>query len=88
MTSDTGRNIHFEVREIITSAINIDVNEILDTTKLVTLLDDNSVIYFWKEIERQFDIAVTRAQRASLPTVGSVVDYLKLRAKDGGESIG
>jgi hypothetical protein len=54
---------------------------VLAGAKLESLLDDDSSIWFWRELERQFDIVVTRAQRATLPTVGDVVRYLKLRKK-------
>lgn len=87
MTSEySAPNIDLQVRTIVVNAGWTaemgGVEAILSSSKVQDLLkDDDSIIYFWREIERQFDIVVTRAQRASLPTVGSVVHYLKLRAK-------
>lgn len=84
MTSEySAPNIDLQVRTIVAAAAGLSGPEdgILATNKLEAMLDDDSCIWFWREIERQFDIVVTRAQRASLPTVGSVVHYLKLRAK-------
>jgi hypothetical protein len=75
-------NIDLQVREIVVAAASLpDVSHVLAGYKLETLLDDDSSIWFWREMERQFDIAVTRAQRANLLTVGDVVRYLKLRRK-------
>ena len=75
-------NIDLQVREIFDAAAGTNaVDGILSTHKIKDLPDDDSCIYFWRELERQFDIVVTRAQRANLPTVGDVVRYLKLRKK-------
>lgn len=84
MTSEyNAPNIDLQVRTIIAAAAGISGPEdgILSTNELEAMLDEDGRIYFWREIERQFDIAVTRAQRASLPTVGSVVRYLKVRSR-------
>lgn len=76
-----GPNIDLQVREIIAAANGSGVDGILSTHNLTGSLDADAVIYFWREIERQFDIVVTRAQRQSLPTVGHVIHYLKVRRK-------
>jgi acyl carrier protein len=83
MTSEyVSTNIDLQVREIVVAAASLpDVSHVLAGAKLESLLDDDSSIWFWRELERQFDIVVTRAQRATLPTVGDVVRYLKLRKK-------
>jgi hypothetical protein len=76
-------NFDLQVRTIVAAAAGISGPEdgILSTNKLESMLDDDSGIWFWRELERQFDIVVTRAQRQSLRTVGDVVRYLKLRKK-------
>jgi len=83
MTSEyVATNIELQVREIIVAAAALpDVSHVLAGARLESLLDDDSGIWFWRELERQFDIVVTRAQRQSLATVGDVVRYLKLRKK-------
>jgi hypothetical protein len=75
-------NIDLEVRLIIVAAAALpDVSHVLSTAKLETVLDDDSGVWFWRELERQFNIVVTKAQRASLPTVGHVIHYLKQRKR-------
>jgi hypothetical protein len=78
-------NIDLQVREIFAAAYGCPLDSILSTNR-VEELDDDSRIYFWREIERQSDIVVTRAQRASLPTVGHVVHYLKQRKRMEGQA--
>jgi hypothetical protein len=76
-----GTNIDLQVREIVVAAAALpDVSHVLSTAKL-EILDGDSTIWFWRELEPQFDIVVTKAQRASLPTVGHVVHYLKQRIR-------
>jgi hypothetical protein len=75
-------NIELQGREIVVAAAALpDVSHVLSTAKLETVLDGDALIWFWSEIERQFDIVVTKAQRDSLPNVGHVIHYLKQRRK-------
>ena len=83
MTSEyVSTNIDLQVRGIVVAAAALpDVSHVMAETKLETIFDDDSSRWFWREVERQFAIVVTKAQRESLPTVGHVVRYLKLRRK-------
>jgi hypothetical protein len=77
-----GTNIDLQVREIVVAAAALpDVSHVLSIAKLETVLDGDALIWFWNEIERQFDIVVTKAQRTSLPTAGHVIHYLKQRIR-------
>lgn len=77
-----GANIDLQVRQIVVAAAGLpDVSHVLSGARLEHVFDDDSRIWFWREIERQFSIVVTKAQRESLTTIGQVVHYLKLRRK-------
>lgn len=74
-------NIELQVRTIVATAAVCRVDSLYSDTLLSKVLDDDATIWFWREIEREFDIAVTKAQRAQLSTIGQVVHYLKVRSK-------
>jgi hypothetical protein len=83
MTSEyVATNIDLQVREIAVAAAALpDVSHVTAETKLETVFDADAGIWFWREVERQFSIVVTKARRESLPTIGHVVRYLKQRRK-------
>lgn len=57
-------NIDLQVREIVVAAATLpDVSHVRAGSRMESLLDDDSGIWVWHELERQFDIVVTRAMR-------------------------
>jgi hypothetical protein len=47
-----------------------DVSHVMAETNLETVFDADAGVWFWREVERQFSIVITKAQRESLPTIG------------------
>lgn len=76
-------NFDLEVRRIYAEACALPGVEyvLADTRVAVGVLDEDTWLWFWRQVERRFDIAVTRAQRQTLTTIGAVVHYLKIRER-------
>jgi hypothetical protein len=76
-------NIDLQVRQIVATACGLaGVDGIYSDSTLLSLCgDEDTLEFFWREIEREFDVAITRAQRQQLSTVGQVVHYLKVRLR-------
>lgn len=76
-------NYDLRVRQIAATAIGLaSVESIFSDNTLQSLgADEDAVVFFWREIEREFEIVVTRAQRAQLPHIGQIVHYLKIRLR-------
>lgn len=75
------RNVDLEVRSLYAAAAGITVDAVYSDTRLDSAGDADTVIWFWSQLEEGFDIAVTKAQRLAMPTVGQVVEYLKIRLR-------
>jgi hypothetical protein len=79
-------NVDLKVRQIaamVQGAPGVD-HIFSDSTLHALGFDDDSHLVFWREVEHEFEIAVTRAQRANLSTIGQIVHYLKSRTRKVG----
>lgn len=75
-------NLELRVRQVAAEACATRIDGIYSDSTLQGLgADADTVLYFWTAIEREFEIVVTRAQRAQLSTIGQIVHYLKIRLR-------
>lgn len=76
-------NLDLQVRQIVATASGLGRVDGIYSDSMLQLLcaDEDTLTFFWREIEHEFDIVVTRAQRQQLSTIGQVVHYLKVRLR-------
>jgi Phosphopantetheine attachment site len=77
-------NLELEVRQVAAEACGLSRIDgiFFDSTLQGLGADADTILYFWSAIERKYSIAVTRAQRGQLSTIGQIVHYLKIRLRD------
>jgi hypothetical protein len=71
----------YEIRRIVSETAGVRIDSLYSDTKLESIFDDDSHLFFWRTIEQKYGWVVTRGQKEVLATIGEIVSYCRLRYK-------
>lgn len=76
------RNLQLEVRKLLAAAAALpSVDYLYSDTRLENILDEDADIWFWRQIESQFNFLVSKTQKEKLATVEDVIFVLQFGLK-------